>query len=303
MRLKRVQILKRTPAMKKTIKTSFAIGLVVGILAMLFFFAARQPEDSTPAAEAMNGAIFQADTPTPLPTAEEVRVSAAGAYTITGDELYSFRADKRWPIASITKLLTALIAYEEFGEDDVVPITKEAVATEGESGFREGEMYTVGDLVEAMLLISSNDAATALAMHYNSQELFVKKMNERAAELGMTDTSLADPTGLSFQNLSTVEDLRKLALYIWENEPQIFRITRRESGTLLEVKSGKRRTIQNINIFAGREDFLGGKTGHIPEADQNLLSIFALPNREPVVIIVLGAADRFQETENILRNL
>lgn len=280
-------------------KISFGTGILVGILAMLFFVGARQVEE-TPPPEATEEILNE--SPPPPPIVEEVSVSAAGAYALTGEELYSFRADKRWPIASITKLMTALIASEEFESNEVITITEKAIVTEGNSGFAVGEKYYAEDLIEAMLLISSNDAATALAIHYG-EDAFIDRMNERAGELGMTNTSFRDPTGLSFQNLSSVEDLRKLALYIWENDPQIFRTTTQKTGMLTEVQTGRRKTVENINTFAGRGDFLGGKTGRIPEAEGNLLSIFKTQNREPTIIVVLGTKDRFKETEAILNNL
>ncbi len=293
--------------MSKKLKIKLLIAaFIIFIIAVSLFgiILARISNSSIVQTDKAFEAPIHEQLPTVTPIIQE-NMSAAGAYIIGGDEVYSYRADKRWPIASITKLMTSLVAANVFKPDDVITITEPMVDTEGISGgLKVGDRYTVGDLTEAMLLVSSNDAAEALAMGYG-EEKFIDKMNALAKEIGMTDTLFVDPTGLSIQNLSTVEDLRSLATYIWENNPHIFSITTREKGTILDIKSGKRHKLANINEFAGRDDFLGGKTGHIPEADGNLLSLFTVPGRaSPVIIVVLGASnDRFLETEKILEKL
>jgi len=178
------------------------------------------------------------------------------------------------------------------------------VETEGDSGnLGAGEILRADDLIKAMMLVSSNDAAAALAIHYG-EEAFVEEMNKTAIELGMTDTSFVDPTGLSVQNLSSVEDVRRLTAYIWERQPYIFEITQNESGVVYDRARGSSRRFSSINEFSGRSDFLGGKTGTIPEAEGNLVSIFRLSNREEtVIIVVLGTEDRFEETDKILSEL
>lgn len=289
-------------------KISFSVGLVLGIAVVLSIALFRATDSSYVAqivTEPAEEEIVEQNTSSPI--IEEVTVSAAGAYTLGGEKLYGFRTDKRWPIASITKLMTALTADRLYLSEkpyELIPITGEMVATEGGSGnLKAGEIIRADDLVKAMMLVSSNDAAAALAMHYG-EDAFVAEMNRITAELGMTDTSFVDPTGLSVQNLSTVEDLRRLAKYIWEKQPYIFEITQNESGVIYDVAGGTSWRLENINRFSGQSDFLGGKTGTIPEAEGNLVSIFRLSGREePVIIIVLGTKDRFTETENILNEL
>jgi D-alanyl-D-alanine carboxypeptidase len=290
--------------MSPTVKISFAAGLIFGIGVFLFITVFRSTDSSyvAPAPEPQEEKAIEA--PPSLPIVQEVTVSASGAYTMTGEELQNFRAEKRWPVASITKLMTALVASRVFDPNEAVTITQEMIDTEGESGeFRVGEKIRVSDLIKAMMLVSSNDAAAALAIHYG-EPAFIKVMNETARNIGMYDTLYKDPTGLSVQNLSTIQDLDKLARYIWTNNPSIFAITREEGDMIFDMNTGLGRRLTNINQFAGRSDFLGGKTGTTPEAEGNLLSIFKAPGREePVIIIVLGTKDRFKETENILMKL
>ncbi len=243
-------------------------------------------------------------TTTPTPITREFAFSSAGAYAIDGNSLYKFRTEKRWPIASITKLITALVAYENLELSRVIKITEEAIATEGGAGkFSAGGKYTLDDLVKAAILVSSNDATEAIAIYYGRDD-FIALMNKKVKEIGMTNTSLVDPTGLSIQNLSSVEDLYKLSKYILLNEPRIFDISTKEVKIITEITSNLNRPLKNINFFAGHTGFLGGKTGRIPESNGNLLSVFNLPKKKSeVIIIVLGADDRFLETEKILNDL
>jgi len=189
------------------------------------------------------------------------------------------------------------------GEDTIV-ITEDILETYGESaGFKLGERYTVNDLISAMMTVSSNDAAYALAAHFGEDD-FISEMNLFAKNIGMKSTTFRDSSGLSPQNLSTVEDLYLLGKYIWENEPDIFSITRKKSATIHDVNTGFQHTLININKFAGRDDFLGGKTGQIPEAGGNLLSLFTYKTfNQPILIVVLGTDERFVETEKILMEL
>ena len=238
-------------------------------------------------------------------TDSQIGVSAAAAYLITSEEpLYIFRGEKQWPIASVTKLMSSLIARRLMPETEIVTMDEKAVAAYGEVGdFKVGERFTAEDLVQAMLVVSSNDAAEALVSHYG-REKFIAEMNRLAAAIEMSNTVFADATGLSPGNLSTPNDLNKLVQFIWSKDPEIFALTRLPTVSLIDIDNGRSRKLNNINLFAGRSNFLGGKTGQIPDSDGNLVSIFSVPDRsQPVVIIVLGARDRFQETEKILIKL
>ncbi|MEX2033315.1 MAG: serine hydrolase [Candidatus Colwellbacteria bacterium] len=236
---------------------------------------------------------------------DQIKVSAAGAYLMDSAEpLYAFRSQKQWPIASVTKLMTAFVAKKLMAETETITMNEEAIAAFGEAGdFKTGEKFKVSDLVQAMLLVSSNDAAKALADHYG-EETLVAEMNRVATGIGMTDTIFVDATGLSARNLSTSDDLSKLVRFIWSEDPGIFAITRLSYANIHDIDGSRSRKLNNIIFFAGRSNFLGGKTGQIPDSNGNLVSIFTLPDKSsPVIIVVLGAEDRFKETEKILSKL
>jgi D-alanyl-D-alanine carboxypeptidase len=223
----------------------------------------------------------------------------------TNTPLKEVKAENRWPIASLTKLMTALIAVENLDLDAKVKLSENAVSQPGTSGdFKSGEIYRNGDLLKAMLLLSSNDAAMALAESYGAEKDFVSAMNKKAAELKMTETKFVDPTGVSFLNQSTANDLAKLVDYIYFHHREIFDLTKEKSFSITEIQSGKIKKIYNINEFTGQKIFLGGKTGFINESKENLISLFDDPfGRGPLLIIVLGSNDRFGDTKMLLKEL
>ena len=148
-----------------------------------------------------------------------------------------------------------------------------------------------------MLIVSSNDAAVAVAENFGERE-FINEMQKKASELKMFQTTYLEPTGLSFINQSTADDLAKLATYIYFNHPEILEISRQKETELLELKSNTARKLLSIDKFAGEPDFIGGKTGYIEEADRNLIALFEI-NGKTILTITLGADDSFEETARL----
>ncbi len=222
------------------------------------------------------------------------------AKTLDGDSkiLLERRRGGRWPIASITKLMTAVVAREKIPAETIVGISAAAASTEGQAGgIMSGEEFTRDDLIKAMLMVSSNDAAEALAEYYG-REAYIQAMQAKAKELKMSDTTFGDPTGLSYLNQSTPEDLEKLALYILAIHPQIFTTSTELQSDILDLKSGSKRHLVNINSLSSQSAFLGGKTGFTAEAAGNLLSLFRFGN-DRLLIIVFGSDDRVGDTLKI----
>ena len=216
----------------------------------------------------------------------------------TETELYRFEKDRLRPLASLTKILSAVVANEDVGFDKKVVISESALQTEGAAGdLAPGEIYRVGELVKAMMSVSSNDAATAISEFFGAAQ-FVEAMNRKAKLIGMFDSNFVDPTGISSRNQSTLDDLEKLVKYAREYHPGIFKVTAQPLLTIFEESRGVEKELKGINLFAGREDFLGGKTGFTDEAGGNLVSLF-LHEGHNLLIIVLGTDDRFGETEKL----
>lgn len=216
--------------------------------------------------------------------------------------IFELNPDKHWSIASISKLMTAIIAFEQIGLNQNIILDEKSIATEGISGdFKEGEIFSSFDLIKVMLLVSSNDAAKALAESIG-EETFIKLMNQKARELKMFDTIFFNPSGLSFLNQSNPNDLAKLARYIYNNHREIFDITRQKETAITELGFKKTRNFANINLLAGRSDFIGGKTGYLDESGRNLIALFNINNQD-ILTIILGAEDAYKETEKMLECL
>lgn len=215
----------------------------------------------------------------------------------TGDVFLSANADRRWPLASITKLMTASIVVDNIDPAQKITVPATAVAVDpSQTILSAGDTYTAADLLKILLLPSSNVAAESFANFYGRTR-FLAAMNARAASWGMADTHYDDPSGLSAGNESTPDDLLKLAQKIYTDYPQILAITRTPQVTVTELTTGRNVGVKSINDFAGRTDFIGGKTGYTDEAAGNLLSIFSYENR-PVLVVVMGTGDdeRFDNT-------
>lgn len=250
---------------------------------------------------AMYEAAALDNEPAPSTHVDASQVVAASflAVELGSDEpVGEYQSEYRWPIASITKLMTALVALEQIGPEQEIMISEEAVATEGDAGgFVAGEVFTVRDLIAAMMTVSSNDAAAAIASYMGTPRFF-DIMQERAYELKMTNTSFIDATGLSYLNQSTAHDVAKLVSYIYEHYPAVFEMSAKATNKIIEQESGASRTLKNINTFAGTSGFLGGKTGFTEESKGNLVSLFNYDNKA-YVLVVFGTTDRFAETKKL----
>jgi D-alanyl-D-alanine carboxypeptidase (penicillin-binding protein 5/6) len=185
----------------------------------------------------------------------------------TQDVVYAKKASMRRPIASTTKLMTALLTLEHAGLSDVFTAAPYSpMAGESLMGLRAGERLTVADLLRGLLIVSANDAAETLATDVaGSQKRFVRMMNRRARELGLRDTHYSNPVGLDEPgNYSSAADLVKLALVL--RQRPFFRATTNMATATLH--SGSRvRHLVNRNYLVRTVPFVNGvKTGHTNEA-------------------------------------
>jgi len=235
---------------------------------------------------------------TPVP---DVGVSAALISDLqTGAPFLDMNAGERWPMASVSKLMTAVVATDLLAPKDRITITAQMTAADPtENILHAGDTYSVSDLLRVMLLPSNNVAAESLAQFYG-RTAFLAAMNAKAQAWGMTNTYYDDPSGLSAANESTANDLLKLAQNIYASYPSVLAITRMPSVTVFNVATSQPVTVKSINYFAGDADFIGGKTGYTDQADGNLLSIFDYEN-QPVFIVILGINDgvRFDATQEL----
>lgn len=222
----------------------------------------------------------------------------------TGEVILSQNQNTQYPIASLSKLMTALVTNQITDKDPTVTVTKQALATEGTNGgLYAGEKISTSEILYPLLLESSNDAAEAIAEHFG-HDSFISKMNTEAQNLKMDSTSYEDPSGLSKNNISTVSDLFKLAGYLNKNDPDLISITDKKS---FSSTSQKQQSWYNINHLVNTAGYFGGKTGYTDAARQTIVSLFNLPlgqsGTRPIAITLLSSPDRAKDVATILKYL
>lgn len=217
----------------------------------------------------------------------------------SNQKIFSIRENEKWVLASIVKIMSAIVALENMDLAENVIFSESAIASLGNRGnFLVGESFTVKDLINAMMVFSSNDASIAL-MEKMPDGQFIALMNEKAKKIGMHSTQFVEPSGIYMLNQGTANDLVLLINYVWANHRYIFDISKENYIELTELNNGRSISIRNTNQLAFRNDFLGGKTGFTNAARENLVSTFTINNR-PIMIIILGAENRLQELEKII---
>ena len=203
-----------------------------------------------------------------------------------------------YPIASITKLMNAVIVLENIDLNKTITITPEMLEPHGHSPcIFEGLTVSANNLLKASLIQSTNDAAEALS-YFIGKEKFIKMMNEKAKDLEMESTLFYDPHGLSLLNSSTASDIYKLIDYVYKNHPELLEITK-DNDFYLPDPSGRILKFKNLNNFHESSNFIGGKTGYLPAARQTFVSIFKIKNN-PIAIILLKSNNRQSDVSKII---
>lgn len=226
----------------------------------------------------------------------------------SGETILKKNADKGLPIASLTKLLTAVVAHEVIYLGRSIKVTPQTLARADQIfQISVDDYYNGFDLLYALLMQSSNEAAKTLTS-FLGEENFIQNMNAKAASLKMEHTHLDDASGISTDNISTAYDLSRLLQYIYYKRSFLFDITK---GKILEntglVKIGDTINIQNLknfNEFFEEADLIGMKNGETIAAGQTMASVWnmhTLQGDVPVGIIILGSQDRVTDTKNLLK--
>jgi D-alanyl-D-alanine endopeptidase (penicillin-binding protein 7) len=239
---------------------------------------------------------------TPKP---EVRSAAALVLdSTTGEVLFERDAGHVAPIASITKLMTALVVLDaQQPLDEMIEITN-ADRWKGKGAHSRlpvGMKLTRADLLKLALLASENRAAVVLARNYpGGKSAFIRTMNVKAKALGMTKSRFADPSGLSSNNVSTARDLAKLVAAA-SRDPVIRTFSTLQSH---EVRVNKRSTLvyRNTNLLIGKPewDILVQKTGYTNDAGQCLV-MEAMLDERPVVMVLMNSFGSLTRTADARR--
>jgi len=221
-----------------------------------------------------------------------------------GTLIYSKEADERRAQASTTKLMTAVLLVESGLIDSKTEISSHAANTPWGSGrLAAGDVYKTRDLLYAMLLPSSNDAATAVAERVGgSESRFVKMMNAKAKKLGFTDTHFCNPHGLDADgHYTTAAELAKLTAYAY-TFPEIRECWATSYKTIKSLEYGRKWTLWSTNaIFGYISNFLGGKTGTEDNAGCCFTGVYTYEGSD-YVTVVLGSGygfSRWSDTKKL----
>ncbi len=241
------------------------------------------------------GPVRNWDVLDPKVTAKAVMIQSLDNYY----PFFNYNTYTQWPMASLTKLLTAVVVLENIDLNKKIPISATAAAAKGSvADLKSGEVYTAQDLLKIMLLVSANDAADAFA-EYLGTDQFVKLMNEKAQAIGMSQTVVYDPSGYNDANVSSASDLMRLIRYILQNHPEIFSMTQMTNFVAQPINDVRIHNLTNIDQLVQIPGFLGGKTGTSDAAKQNLLAIFN-HNNYRLAVIILGSTDRYSDMKDLL---
>lgn len=209
------------------------------------------------------------------------------------------------PLASITKLMTAVTAKEVEKDDRLIKVIPEAIDAGYDIGLKKGQLWKVDELIKYMLVFSSNDAANLLAVSLTDRQTFISTMNAIAKREGMTTLTFTNPNGLDslneFGGKGSALDVARLMAYAYKSIPTLIDATTKPRATVITNTgpiSGVPNTNQMVDTFIGIE---GSKTGFTDEAGGNLVMIFDISIGHPIVIVVTGSTRtaRFTDVEKL----
>jgi D-alanyl-D-alanine carboxypeptidase len=206
------------------------------------------------------------------------------------------------PIASITKLMTALVAAEHINLDKDVYLYQEQYVTTlipRLQGRYQASMYS---LLQLLLVESSNEAAEVIATQVG-RERFIELMNEKALALGLVHTTFTDPSGLDDGNISTVSDLLRLIQYIHHNRSFILELTH-DQDLPTAYASGQFGELENFNTIEDIDSFIGGKIGETEAAGQTSVSLHQLNingTERIIAVIILDSDARDDDVKQLLQ--
>lgn len=244
--------------------------------------------------------------------APEINLPAEKAVVLAGDDRISFfdkRADEVQPIASITKLMTALVFLENNpGWETTYMIGRDDLIEGGKLNLFRGEEIKLKDIFKTSLIASDNGATIAL-VHASglSEEEFVKKMNEKALALGLTNTNFRDSIGLSDDNVSTAREVALLAKEALVR-PEIIEATESKDYQFTTL-DGREKMIESTDylLFDSEDNqfqVLGGKTGYTDKAGYCYVGRFEDLSGREIISVVLNSAgknDRFRESKSLVK--
>lgn len=241
-----------------------------------------------------------------------LEAKAVYVWDIKNDEvLYEKNSTLQLPLASLNKIMTAIVALE--GKTETIVINSEDIRATGDSGLKQGEHFEKKEIVKLMLTSSSNDAASAIASNYgdvsvgvDSKQRFIEAMNSKAEELGLEQTYYLNESGLDLTETisgghGSAKDIARLLYYGVAHYSDIFSVT---TETIEKISSKERsHLVKNTNtVVETFPGILASKTGFTDMAQGNLAVVFNLGLDRPIAVVVLGSTydGRFEDTKKLV---
>lgn len=236
------------------------------------------------------------------------QITASAAYFVeltTGETLFAKNLHQKMPVASLNKIMTAIIALEHKDWQREIVISERAANVEPDKMLLiAGEKLTVEELIYGMFLISANDAAEALAQNSTgSRDQFITLMNLKASQLGMDNTSFANPTGLDEDNVSqysTAYDVALMSRYLIKTFPDILNIANTYHKFIPQTdKHQDYDMYSGVNLLTTYDGVIGLKTGFTPQAGYTLVTV-AKRGDKIVLGVILNSDNRRDEAKALL---
>ena len=216
-------------------------------------------------------------------------------------ELFSKNSDLPLPLASLTKVMTAVTADGKLEDGQEIKITKEDLSPEGDSKLVVGDIWQARDLWDFTLLTSSNDGAFALAAVAEAQPQFIEEMNKTASKIGLSNSKFFNENGLDIQAdrggaYGSAHDMAVLFDYTLKNYPEILEATRYKN---LEFESAEGKySAENTNVIVDKiPNLIASKTGFTDLAGGNLVIAFDAGLNRPIIISILGSTEEGRFTD------
>lgn len=286
--------------MKKKCLATILLTLILTVNSVCFA-TGNKDSSTTSTAQTTSENKTEKKSEFPVPNAKSAIVLDAKS----GDVIYALDADDKVYPAGLTNIMTAILALEAKNPADTFKVTKDVLTgvtyDQPQLGLQEGEVYTIEQLIHAVILNSNNDASNALAIAVSgSIEEFVKKMNEKAQALGLTGTNFVNPSGLHNENhYTTASDIAYLAQYAMQNQT-LLSIAKTQKYTFPSTGiRTQEKTILSTNHLVSRYKYpyhyypnaTGLKSGNSTEAGYNLVAT-AVKNGFTVLSVVMGAPNQ-----------
>lgn len=234
----------------------------------------------------------------------QVSASSILVYDLTSEKaLYEKNFKERLPIASLTKIMTAIVALEHPLKNDKYFVTESDLVGEDSMGLEAGEVLSLKELLYGLILHSGNDAAEVLANNYpNGRAAFIKAMNQKAKSLGLSDTHFTNPTGLEGDGnqYSTPFDLVVITTFALEKFPLFSEVAKTFDENILATGTHKAYFLENeTNLISSYPGVKGVKTGYTPEAGFCLVTYLDYGGHK-IIAVVLNSGNRRQEMKDLL---